>query len=97
MEKMKKIESHFNPPEVLPSELVISSAGTHFYGIGLSHFGSGSQIRDRFHNPIFVALINTMLLIAVVFKLFSLEAQYVVLSGPTSIEPNVKNCRLRDQ
>lgn len=63
---------------------MISSAGTHFYGIGLSNFGSGSQMRDRFHNPIFVALISTMLFIPVVSNLFQTFFSRGPVCGPSN-------------
>jgi hypothetical protein len=51
---------NFNPTELLPPELLITSAGTHLYRIGLSHFAYGWKRRKKFHNPILIALQNVI-------------------------------------
>jgi hypothetical protein len=52
----------FNPSEPLPPELLVTSAGSHLYRIGLSHFPFGWKRRKKFHFPLMIALLNVMFL-----------------------------------
>ena len=52
----------FDVTKPLPTELLITSAGSHLYRIGLSHFRNGSQIRNKIHNPLLIAIINIIFL-----------------------------------
>jgi hypothetical protein len=54
MESKKKI---FDIDKPLPSVIAIKCAENHLYRIGLSLFASGSQARDRFHNPFLISFI----------------------------------------
>jgi len=52
MSSIKVQSSHFDPNIILPKEVIITSAGSHLYRIGLSLFPNGSVKRDQFHNHI---------------------------------------------
>ncbi len=51
-----------NPSKPLPSELLVTSAGSHLYRIGLSHFPNGWKSRKKFHYPLLIALLNVIFL-----------------------------------
>jgi hypothetical protein len=51
---------NFDPSELLPPEVLVTSAGTHLYHIGLSHFPYGWKRRKIFHNPLLIALLNVI-------------------------------------
>jgi hypothetical protein len=53
---------NFDPSQLLPPEVLIISAGTHLYRIGLSHFVYGWKRRKKFHNPLLIALLNVIFL-----------------------------------
>jgi len=53
---------NFDPSELLPPELLATSAGSHLYRIGLSHFPYGWKRRKKFHNPLLIALLNVIFL-----------------------------------
>ena len=46
--------------DVIPKELQIPSAGNDLYRIGLSHFCYGSEKRNRFHNPLIIAVLHML-------------------------------------
>jgi len=54
MTKVESKSSHFNPIDILPEGVIINSARSHLYRIGLSLFPSGCVKRDRFHNLLFI-------------------------------------------
>jgi len=64
-EKLRK----FNPNELLPHDIVISSAGTHLYRIGLSHFPNGLIRRSKFNNPILILIIFLQTIIRCIISL----------------------------
>jgi len=65
-------ESKLDPKKCLPEKLIIKSAGTHFYRIGLTYYKNGSILRDRFHDPVFILIINSILLLRfIISMLFS--------------------------
>jgi hypothetical protein len=41
LSKIEDMTKNFDPSEPLPPELLVSSAGSHLYRIGLSHFRFG--------------------------------------------------------
>jgi len=51
-------DENFNSNELIRADLVINSAGTHLYRIGLCHFEIGKLERNRLNNPSLVAIIN---------------------------------------
>jgi hypothetical protein len=53
---------NFDPSELLPPEVLVTSAGTHLYRIGLSHFPYGWKRRNKFHNPLLITLLNVVFL-----------------------------------
>ena len=57
---MEPIDNKININHVLPLHLVIKSAGSDFYRIGLSLFPFGSQKRNKYHNPCLLMLIHTI-------------------------------------
>jgi hypothetical protein len=63
----------FNLSELLPPELLVTSAGSHLYRIGLSHFLNGSKRRKKFHYPLLIALLNVIFLAKSVTSLLLTE------------------------
>jgi len=53
----------FDPKTLLPETIIVSSAGTHFYSIGLSLFQNQSVKRKRYNNPLFIFFVNLQMLI----------------------------------
>jgi len=51
----------FDPSIRLALNLVIQSAGSHLYTVGLSHFSFGNQKRHIFYNPLIVFTITLLL------------------------------------
>ncbi len=51
---------NFDPSELLPPEVLVTSAGTHLYRIGLSHFPYGWKRRKKFHKPLLITLLNVI-------------------------------------
>jgi len=60
---MKTKRNHFNSKELLPHHIVITSAGTHLYRIGLSLFPTQLSKRNRLHNPINAFILNIFVFI----------------------------------
>jgi hypothetical protein len=52
--EMESIMNDLDLDKPLPSVIAIKGAENHLYRIGLSLFSSGSQKRNRFHNPFFI-------------------------------------------
>jgi hypothetical protein len=50
----------FIPSAILPPEVVISSAESHLYRIGLSLYPMGSKSRPKLNNPLFIFVINSL-------------------------------------
>ncbi len=50
----------FNPSVILPPEMVISSAGSHLYKIGLSLYRMGSKSRPKLNNPLFIFIVHSL-------------------------------------
>ena len=59
----------FDITKPLSSELLIISAGSDLYCIGLSHFRDGFQIRHKIHNPLLIAILSIMLLLRCILSL----------------------------
>jgi hypothetical protein len=57
------MEADFDPNKLLPNGIIIDSAGTHLYGIGLSLFPYNLTKRSKFHNPLFIFIVNYEVLI----------------------------------
>jgi hypothetical protein len=49
---------NFDPSQLLPTEVLVTSAGSHLYRIGLSHFPYGWKRRTKFHNPLLITLLH---------------------------------------
>jgi hypothetical protein len=49
---------NFDPSQLLPPKVLVTSAGSHLYRIGLSHFPYGWKRRTKFHNPSLIALLS---------------------------------------
>jgi hypothetical protein len=64
---------NFNPSQLLPPEVLVTSAGSHLYRIGLSHFQNGWKIRKKFHYPLLIALLNVIFLAKSVTSLLLTE------------------------
>ena len=60
----------------LPKNLIINSAGSHLYKIGLSLFPFGSQRRYKYHNPLFIFVLNTTLIIKWIISSLITDDQY---------------------
>jgi hypothetical protein len=58
--KKENMVENFDPSELLPPEVLVTSAGSHLYRIGLSHFPYGWKRRKKFHNPLLIALLNVI-------------------------------------
>jgi hypothetical protein len=54
---MESEKDVFDADKPLPSVIVIESDENLLYRIGLSLFSSGTQTRNRFHNPFFISII----------------------------------------
>jgi hypothetical protein len=63
----------FDPSQPLPPEVLVTSAGTHLYRIGLSHFPYGWKKRKKFHYPLLIALLNVIFLAKSVISLLLSE------------------------
>jgi len=63
----------FNPSEPLPPELLVTSAGSHLYRIGLSHFPFGWKRRKKIHYPLLIALLNAIILVKSITSLLLTE------------------------
>jgi hypothetical protein len=50
----------FKPSTNLPPEMVISSAGSHLYRMGLSLYPIGSKSRPKLNNPLFILIIHSL-------------------------------------
>jgi len=66
---MDKKLRKFNPNELLPENIVISSEGTHLYRIGLSHFPNGFIRRTKFNNPILILIMFLQFIIRSIISL----------------------------
>ncbi len=49
--------SIFSAERILPQNMILKSAGSHFYRIGLSLFPFGSEKRKKLYNPYFITII----------------------------------------
>ena len=56
--------------QILPSNLIIKSAGSDFYRIGLSLFPFGSEKRKNIYNPYRIILINVIFIIRAIISSF---------------------------
>jgi hypothetical protein len=50
--KKENMVQNFDLSELLPPEVLVTSAGTHLYRMGLSHFPYGWKRRKKFHRTI---------------------------------------------
>jgi hypothetical protein len=69
----------FDVDKPLPSVIAIKSAESHLYRIGLSLFPSGSQTRNRYHNPFFVSFIICVSIIKCLIVILMKEDKYRLL------------------
>jgi hypothetical protein len=67
------MDTILNPYEPLPPELLVTSAGSHLYRIGLSHFPNGWKRRKKFHYPLLIALLNVIILVKSITSLLLTE------------------------
>jgi len=74
---------NFDPRYLLPENIVIKSAGTHFYRIGLSLFPNGSKKRSKIHNPLFIFVIQLLVTIRYIIGLLTSNENrtFLLLSG----------------
>jgi hypothetical protein len=54
------IDKVFNSSVILPPDLVISSAETHLYRMGLSLYPKGSESRPKLHNPLLIPYLQSI-------------------------------------
>ena len=71
---------------VIPLHLVIKSAGSDLYRIGLSLFPFGSQKRNRIYNPYIIFSINVMFICCMFCKVIKKYLSFV-----SSLESIVTN------
>ncbi len=57
MNKIKSNICYFGAEHILPPNMILRSAGSHFYRIGLSLFPFGSERRKKLFNPYFITFI----------------------------------------
>jgi hypothetical protein len=77
---MKINKRGFNPNEVLPGNLFIKSAATYLYRSGLSLYSYESVQRNRYHNLLFVFILNLQLFIrCIISLLLSGENKYMLM------------------
>jgi hypothetical protein len=58
--KKENMVQNFDSSKLLPPEVLVTSAGTHLYRIGLSHFPYGWKRRKKFHKPLLITLLNVI-------------------------------------
>jgi hypothetical protein len=59
----------FKANKRLPPDIIIHSAETHMFRIGLSLFENESAKRTKLHNPVFITLVNTISLMRCIISL----------------------------
>jgi hypothetical protein len=59
----------FKANKRLPPDIIIHSAETHMFHIGLSLFENESTKRTKLHNPVFITLVNTISLMRCIISL----------------------------
>ena len=64
-------EKQIDVNKVLPSYLVIKSAGSDLYRIGLSLFPFGSQKRKRLYNPLYIIILDLIHVIKIIISLLT--------------------------
>src|SRR5215470_5267368 len=69
----------FDINKPLPPVIAIKSAENHLYSIGLSLFSSGSQMRNKFHNPFFISLIISVQILKSITAILMKEDKYKLL------------------
>jgi hypothetical protein len=69
----------FDTEKALPSFLSIKFAENYLYRIGLSLFSTGSQIRNRFHNPFFISFIICVSILKSITAVLMKEDKYSLL------------------
>jgi hypothetical protein len=57
---LKQMEANFDSSKIWPQNILKS---THLYGIGLYPLPNRSVKRSKFHNPLFVFVVNALILI----------------------------------
>jgi hypothetical protein len=77
---------HFDASKLLSPNIIIESAGTHLYRIGLSLFQSGSKKRDIFHNLIIIFVNISLVIIRCLVSFFLRESDedLVIIIGDFS-------------
>jgi hypothetical protein len=65
------IYKNLNPSVILPQEIIIETAGDHFYKIGLSQYKIGESQRSSLHNPKLIAIVVSLLLIRCIISLIT--------------------------
>jgi hypothetical protein len=69
----------FDVTKPLPSVIAIKPAENHLYRIGLSLFSSGSQSRNRFHNPFLISFIISVSILKSLTVILMNEDKYRLL------------------
>jgi len=68
---MEDQNSVFGPKKLLPPNIQLNSVESHLYKIGLSLFPNESIKRSKLHNPLYIFIIQSQLLIRCLISLFS--------------------------
>jgi hypothetical protein len=76
---MGSIINSFDVTKPLPSIITIKSAENLLYTIGLSLYSSGSQTRNKFHNPFFISFIIYVSILKSIIAVFMKEDKYRLL------------------
>jgi hypothetical protein len=77
--EMESIMNDLDLDKPLPSVIAIKGAENHLYRIGLSLFSSGSQKRNRFHNPFFISFIISVQMLKSITAILMKEDKYRLL------------------
>jgi hypothetical protein len=78
---MESLKEDLDVDKPLPSVITIKYAENHLYRIGLSLFSSGSQKRNRFHNPFFISILISLTILKSFTVILMKEDKYVLLIG----------------
>src|ERR1700759_1504468 len=89
---MNKIKKEFDSKQLLPNDIVIDYAANNFYRIGLSHFSNGLSERYKYHNPLFIFIVNLQQIIRCIMTLLSKDEDknWILLIGDFSYFLNAR-------
>jgi hypothetical protein len=76
---MDSIKNDLDIDKPLPSVISIKTAENLLYSIGLSLHSSGSQTRNRFHNPFFISFIISVQILKSITAILMKEDKYRLL------------------